>query len=267
VDPPQSVGSAAAAPLDGAHGAVEGFLLAVGAGLFAFGGWHMVTYTAEETVAPERTIPRALVLGILVVTLCYVGLNAVYLSVLTPGEVVRSTRVAADALEALVGPVGGGLISAVVLVSAFGALNGIVLAGPRVYYAMAQDGLLFGWFAEIHPRHRTPGRAMLLQGAWAAVLVLSGTYRQLFTLVIYTEWIFFALLGVGVVLLRRRQGYMPRWPMPGVPVVPLLFALASGAIVVNQIVADPFTSAMGLAMVAAGLPVYFLWSRLRSRES
>jgi APA family basic amino acid/polyamine antiporter len=153
------------------------------------------------------------------------------------------------------------------MVSAFGALNGVVLAGPRVYYAMAQDGLLFRWFAETHPRYRTPGRALVLQGAWAAVLVLTGTYRQLFTLVIYTEWIFFALLGLGVVLLRRRPGYAPRWPMPGVPIVPLAFALASAAIVVNQIAADPLTSAIGLAMVAAGLPVYFLWSRLRSPVS
>jgi APA family basic amino acid/polyamine antiporter len=244
-----------------------GFLLAVAAGLFAFGGWHMVTYTAEETVSPERTIPRALVLGIVIVTVCYVGLNAVYLRVLPLQWVMKSTRVAADVFEELIGRGGGGVISAVVMVSAFGALNGIVLAGPRVYYAMAQDGLLFRWLAEIHPRHRTPGRALVLQGAWAAVLVLTGTYRQLFTLVIYTEWIFFALLGLGVVLLRRRPGYAPRWPMPGVPVVPLAFALASAAIVVNQIAADPLTSAIGLAMVAAGLPVYFLWSRLRSPVS
>lgn len=236
------------------------FLLAVGAGLFAFGGWHMVTYTAEETVAPERTIPRALVLGIFIVTACYVGLNAVYLDVLPIQQVMTSTRVAADVFQALVGPTGAGIISAVVLVSAFGALNGIILAGPRVYYSMAQDGLLFRWFAETHPRYRTPGRAILLQGAWAVVLVLTGSYRSLFTLVVYTEWIFFALLGVGVVLLRRRPGYVPRWPMPGSPVVPLLFAAASAAIVINQLVSDPVWSTMGLAMVVAGLPVYWLWA-------
>jgi APA family basic amino acid/polyamine antiporter len=204
------------------------------------------------------------VLGIVIVTLCYVGLNAVYLSVLTPTEVIASTRVAADALETLIGPVGGRLISAVVLVSAFGALNGIVLAGPRVYYAMAQDGLLFQWFAAIHSRYRTPGRAILLQGVWAAVLVLTGSYRQLFTLVIYTEWIFFALLGVGVVLLRRRSAYAPRWPMPGVPLAPLGFAAASLAIVANQIASDPQWSAVGLGMVLSGLPVYWIWSRSRS---
>jgi APA family basic amino acid/polyamine antiporter len=255
------------ATLSSPHGPIEAFLLAVAAGLFAFGGWHMVTYSAEETVDPERTIPRALVIGIVIVTVCYVGMNAVYSRVLSLDQMRTSTRVAADALEALLGPAGGAVVSAIVMVSAFGALNGIVLAGPRVYYAMAQDGLLFRWFADIHPRHQTPGRAIVLQGVWATVLVLTGTYRSLFTLVVYTEWIFFALLGIGVVLLRRRPGYAPRWPMPGAPAVPLLFALASAAIVVNQFVSDPAWSAVGLAMVTSGLPVYWVWSRRTAKRA
>src|SRR5688572_20718588 len=151
------------------------FLLAVGAGLFAFGGWHMVTYTAEETKDPERTIPRSLVLGTLIVTVCYVGLNIVYLTVLPIDRVIASTRVAADTFEALVGPAGASFVSALVMFSAFGALNGVILAGPRVYYSMAQDGLLFKWAAEVHPTYRTPGRAIGLQALWATVLVLTGT--------------------------------------------------------------------------------------------
>ncbi len=174
------------------------FLLAVGAGLFAFGGWHMVTYTAEETVDPTRTIPRSLMIGIVVVTLCYVGLNAVYLRVLPIDKVIASQRVAADAFDVLVGSRGAGVISALVMFSAFGALNGIVLLGPRVYYQMALDGLWFKWARDVHPRFQTPGKALLLQGVWASVLVWTGTYRALFTRVIYTEWIFFALLALGV---------------------------------------------------------------------
>jgi APA family basic amino acid/polyamine antiporter len=239
------------------------FLLAVGAGLFAFGGWHMVTYTAEETQNPEWTIPRSLVLGTIIVTICYVGLNMVYLSVLPIDRVVASTRVAADAFEALVGPTGGSFVSALVMVSAFGALNGVILAGPRVYYSMAQDGLLFKWAAEVHPTNRTPGRAIMLQGLWASVLVLTGTYRDLFTRVIYTEWIFFALLAAGVVLLRRQPWYRPQWRMPGVPGIPVVFALVSLAIAFNQIRVDPTNSAIGLLMVLAGLPVYWWWSRVR----
>ena len=255
--------SAGAAPVAAGAASVGDFLLAVGAGLFAFGGWHMVTYTAEETKDPERTIPRALVIGTLIVTACYVGLNAVYLSVLPIDRVIASTRVAADTFEALVGPWGGSFVSALVMFSAFGALNGVILAGPRVYYSMAQDGLLFKAAGEVHPRYRTPGRAIALQGLWAAVLVFTGTYRQLFTRVIYTEWIFFALLAIGVVLLRRRADYAPRWRMPGVPAIPIAFALVSFAIAFNQIRVDPVNSTIGLLMVLVGLPVYWMWGRSR----
>jgi len=152
-------------------------------------------------------------------------------------------------------------VSALVMFSAFGALNGVILAGPRVYYSMAQDGLLFKWAAAIHPTYRTPGRAILLQGAWAVVLVLTGTYRELFTRVIYTEWIFFGILALAVVALRRRAEYRPAWRMPGVPVVPLVFALVAFAIAANQIRVDPINSAIGLLMVVVGLPVYWWWTR------
>ena len=255
---------AAAAPATPAVAIGAGnFLLAVGAGLFAFGGWHMVTYTAEETVDPTRTIPRSLLIGVVVVTLCYIGLNAVYLRVLTIDKVIASSRVAADTFDVLVGPGGGSVISALVMFSAFGALNGIVLAGPRVYYQMSQDGLWFKWAGHLHPTYQTPGRAILLQAVWSSVLVLTGTYRALFTRVIYTEWIFFALLALGVVLLRRRPGYQPAWRMPLVPLAPILFVLVSAAIVVNQVRADPANSAIGLLIVASGVPAYYFWTRRR----
>lgn len=239
------------------------FLLAVSAGLFAFGGWHMVTYTAEETVEPRRTIPRALVIGVVIVTVCYIGLNAIYLRVLPTEQVIASTRVAADAFAALVGPNGARAIAALVMFSAFGALNGIVLAGPRVYYQMAQHGLWFRWAGDVHSTFRTPAKAILLQAVWSAVLVWTGTYRALFTRVIYTEWIFFALLALGVLLLRRREAYHPAWPMPLVPLAPAVFVLAAGAIVINQLRADLVESAIGLLIVASGLPAYYWWKRRR----
>lgn len=239
------------------------FMLAVGAGLFAFGGWHMVTYTAEETVNPTRTIPRSLLIGVVVVTLCYIGLNAIYLRVLSVDKVIASSRVAADTFDVLMGSGGGSVISALVMFSAFGALNGIVMVGPRVYYQMSQDGLWFQWAGHLHPQFQTPGRAIVLQAVWSSVLVLTGTYRALFTRVIYTEWIFFALLALGVVLLRRRPGYQPAWRMPLVPLAPILFVLASAAIVFNQVRADLTNSAIGLAIVATGIPAYYLWARRR----
>ena len=256
---------AAAAPAAPAAAIGAGnFLLAVGAGLFAFGGWHMVTYTAEETVNPARTIPRSLLIGVVVVTLCYIGLNAVYLRVLSIDQVIASSRIAADTFDVLVGTGGASVISALVMFSAFGALNGIVLVGPRVYYQMSQDGLWFKWAGQLHPVYQTPGRAILLQAVWSSVLVLTGTYRALFTRVIYTEWIFFALLALGVVLLRRRPGYQPAWRMPLVPLAPLLFVIASAAIVVNQVRADLANSAIGLLMVASGIPAYYFWNRKAS---
>jgi basic amino acid/polyamine antiporter, APA family len=142
-------------------------------------------------------------------------------------------------------------------VSAFGALNGVIMAGPRVYYSVAQHGLAFKWMADIHPTYRTPSRAILVQGVWAAVLVTTGTYRDLFTRVIYTEWMFFALLALGVVLLRRRPSYRPQWRMPGVPLIPVVFAVVSVAIALNQIRVDPLNSTIGLLMVLSGLPVYW----------
>jgi len=237
----------------------QGFLLALIAGLFAFGGWHVVTYTAEETIDPERTIPRALAFGILIVTACYVALNAVYFYVLPLDRVEKSTRVAADVATTLLGAPGGAAVSGLVMFSVFGAMTGSILAAPRVYFAMARDGLIFRWMADVHPRYRTPHRAIGLQAIWASALVWSGTYRQLFTRVIFTEWIFFALMAGGIFLLRRRPGYAPVYRVWGYPWVPAVFVLASATIVVNRLVSEPFDSFAGLALVGLGVPAYFAW--------
>ena len=237
------------------------FFLAMIAGLFAFGGWHMVTYNSEETINPRKTIPRALMLGTLIVTLCYIALNAVYMYILPLESVASSTRIAADAADALVGFGGGAIMSGLVIFSTLGALNGIILCGPRVYYSMARDGLLFGWIGVVHPRYRTPHKAILLQGAWSSVLVITGTYRTLFTRVIYTEWIFFGLMTIGLFVLRKRPKIVRGYRVWGYPFVPGLFIISSFAIVVNQIISDPKESLFGLSLVLIGLPVYYLWSK------
>jgi APA family basic amino acid/polyamine antiporter len=259
--PDALVGGAAAGMLGGAT--LSEFLIAVVAGLFAFGGWHMVTYNAEETVAPRRTIPRALAWGVVIVTLCYVLLNAAYFYVLPLETVVRSHRMAADAADVVMGRGGGAAMASLVVFSTFGALAGIVLAGPRVYYAMARDRLLFGWASGLHSRYRTPHRAIVLQAVWASILVITGTYRALFTRVIYTEWIFFGLMALGLFVCRRQAGHQRDYSAWGYPLTPIVFALAAFAIVGNQVISDPVESAVGLGMVAAGLPVYALWARRR----
>jgi APA family basic amino acid/polyamine antiporter len=159
----------------------------------------------------------------------------------------------------LVGPAGATLVAVLVIVSTFGALNGIVLTGPRVYFSMARDGLFLSWAATLHPRFGTPARAILLQAAWACALVMTDTYRGLFTRVVYTEWIFFGLLAAGVIVLRRKAGYAPPFRMAGAPLLSGAFAVSCAAIVLNQIAADPVNSLIGLSAVAAGLPVYYLW--------
>jgi basic amino acid/polyamine antiporter, APA family len=255
-------GTIGAASLDPLHASsVSDFLLAVIAGLFAFGGWHVVTYTAEETVAPERTIPRALGLGIAIVTVAYVAMNAVYFYILPIEKILTSTRVAADAAAVVLGDSGAEAISALVMFSVFGAMMGSILAAPRVYFAMARDGLLFRWVNQLHPRFGTPHRVLVLQAIWASVLVLTGTYRELFSRVIFTEWIFFALMAGGIFLLRRRPGYRPAYRVWGYPWTPIVFVVASTTIVINRLVALPLDSAIGLLMVAAGIPVYYVWCR------
>jgi APA family basic amino acid/polyamine antiporter len=217
------------------------FVLAVSAALFAFGGWHMVTYTAGETRDPARTIPRALLIGTLSVTAIYVLLNAAYLYLLPIDRVIASPRVAADAAQAVAGPRGGSLISALVILSATGVLNGVILAGPRTYYAMAKEGLAFRWLGSL--RH-----AIVLQAAWSCILVATGTYRALFTRVIYTEWLFFALMAIGLMRLRRSLAF-----------VPVTFAIAAVVVAAIQIAADPLQAATGLLIVVLGLPVYHYW--------
>lgn len=251
---------AAGAPLT-----LEGFIAALVAGLFAYGGWHMVTYSSEETVTPKKTIPRALLLGTAIVTLIYVGMNAVYLYVLPLETVASSTRVAADLADAVLGFGGGAVMSGLVIFSTFGALSGIILAGPRVYYAMAQDGLLFPSAGRVDPRFRTPGRAIALQAAWASVLVASGTYRALFSRVIYTEWLFFGLLAIGLIRLRGRPELKRGYSIFAYPFIPIAFALASFFIVFNHIAANARDSVYGLSLVLVGLPVYVLWASRRAR--
>lgn len=240
---------------------VKGFFLAMVAGLFAFGGWHMVTYNSEETVNPKKTIPMALMLGTLIVTVSYIALNAVYMYVLPLDKVASSSRIAADVADALVGYGGGAFMSGLVVFSTLGGLSGIILCGPRVYYSMAKDGLLFSWVGKVHPKHRTPHVAIILQALWSSVLVATGTYRTLFTRVVYTEWIFFAMLAIGLILLRRRKDLQRGYSIWGYPVIPVVFTVFSLVIVLNQIVSSPKESFVGLSLVLLGLPVYYLWTR------
>lgn len=245
---------------------IDGVAAALIAGLFAFGGWHMVTYAAEETKNPTRTIPRSLLIGTVIVTVAYIAINAAYLAVLPADKVASSTRVAADFADAIIGTGGAHMLSALVILSALGGMTGIILSGPRVYLAMANDGLLFRWAAALHPTYRTPHVAIVLQAVWSSVLVLSGTYRALFTRVVYTEWIFFALMAASLFLLRKRADYQPAYRFPAYQLWCGLFIVSSLAIVAHQLVSEPTDGLIGLGIVLAGLPVYWV-THARHRRS
>jgi len=222
------------------------FLLAISAGLFTFGGWHMVTYAAGETRNAERTIPRALFIGMIIVTLAYLSLNAAYLHVLPLDTVLNSQHVAADAAAVLAGSNGAKLVAILVLISAFGGLSGTILAGPRVYYAIANDGLAWKAMATAHPKFQTPHIAILAQAAWVSVLVATGTYRALFTRVVYTHILLFGLKTNGHMRVENK-----------IVNASLIFLAGCKLVVGNQLAADWKEAIIGLMLVAAGIPVYY----------
>ena len=179
-----------------------------------------------------------------------------------------SDSVAADAVSALFGPVAGQVIAAVILVSMFSAANGFTLTAPRVYFAMARDGLFFRRLAEVSPRFGTPAVAIIASSAWAALLAATGTFEQLLTYVVFVGWIFYALGAVSIFVYRRRQPDAPRpFRVPGYPLTPLLFIAASGAIVANTFFTQPGRALLGLSVVLLGTPAFFLWRRAAARAA
>jgi len=254
------------APVAAGRLTAPGFFRGLVAGLFAFGGWHMVTYAADETHDAARTIPRALMLGTAVVVVVYLLLNAAYLLVLPFDRVLSSTHIAYDATATTAGPAAASAISVLVIVSSLGAISGIILAGPRVYYAMAGDRLLFAWMGAVHPRFRTPYLAIVAQGIWSSVLVVTGTYGAIVSRVIYTEWIFFAALALGAATLRSSPSYAPAFRAWGFPIAPAVFAVICVLMVINQIGSDPRNALWGLGLVVAGLPVYYVWRAVNGRR-
>jgi APA family basic amino acid/polyamine antiporter len=228
--------------------------------LWAYEGWQYVTFSAGEAMNPQRTFPRAIVIGTASLIGIYVFANVGYLAALGTTGVASSDRVAAEAVSAIVGPSAAKLIAAVILVSIFSATNGLTISAPRVYYAMAKDGLFFGKLAEVHPRFGTPAVSIIAGTAWAMVLAASGTFEQLLTYVVFVGWIFYALGAACVMVLRWTRPDAERpFRVPGYPWTPLLFIAAAVALVGNTIATQPGRAAVGIGVVLLGLPVYYVW--------
>jgi basic amino acid/polyamine antiporter, APA family len=253
--PPATTG--AAAPFSLSH-----FGVALIACMLAYDGWVQVSFVAGEIRDPHRNILLALAGGVAVCILIYVLANVAYLQVLSIPEIAASDHVGADAAERILGPAGGGLVAAIILTSIIGTLNGCFLTSPRVYFAQARDGLFFRRFAAVHPRFQTPAFSIVAQAIWASVLVLSGTYETLAGYAMFGLWIFYALMVLGVVLLRLKRPDLPRpYRMWGYPATALLFLGVAAYFVVNTLVSRPGPSLAGLALIATGVPVYFYWRK------
>ncbi len=255
-------------PAPAAPSAIGAALIPV---LFTYGGWQQTNFIAEEMVAPERDLPRALLLGVAIVVATYLLTNLAYLQVLGPAGLAASTAPAADAMRRVLGPVGGTLISAGIAISTFGFLNLVVLVTPRVFQAMAADGVFFPALARLHPVHRTPAAAIVLQAGWASALALTGSFSQLVDYVAFADWLFFGLTVAGLFVYRARErsaGPAPTggsFRVPWYPLTPALFVAAAAFVVASSIVTAPGNAIIGTGLLALGVPVYWYWSRAGGR--
>jgi APA family basic amino acid/polyamine antiporter len=239
--------------------------------LFSFGGWQQTNAVAEELVAPARTLPRVLVLGVLIVVATYLLVNVAYLRALGPAGLAASRAPAADAMAVYLGPAGRTLIAGGIVVSTTGFLAMTILMSARVYQAMAADGLFFRRIAELHPRTRTPAAALLAQGAVALALLFSGTYGQLLDYVVFADWIFFGATAASLFPLRARDAALGREaPAVRVPLHPLstlAFVAAAAYVVIGSVTSNPGNAVRGALLLALGLPVYAWWRRAQPPRS
>jgi APA family basic amino acid/polyamine antiporter len=246
---------------------VSAFFAGLVPAMFAYGGWQSLNYVSEEVRDPQRNLPRAILIGVLCVIAVYVSANFAYVHVLSAPVLAATKTPAADVAARLLGEPGARGISFLIVVSTFGFLNLSLLSAPRVYYAMAADGLFFRSLARLSPRFRAPTAAILLQGALAALFALTSTYDRLLSYAVFADWVFFALSGVALLVFRRKLPDAPRpVPVPGYPWVPILFSLAGAGIVFNIFFTEPRNALMGSAIIALGVPVFLLWRAFGSRR-
>jgi basic amino acid/polyamine antiporter, APA family len=239
-----------------------GFFAALVAALWAYDGWNNAGMLGSEIDRPERNLPRALVFGTLLTVALYLLTNWAYFSVLTAPEVAGRERVAADMMRKILGAGGGKLVSAAAMVSIFAAINGSILSGSRVPYAMARNRYFFSFLAKVHPRFRTPSTSIVLVSCWACVLLLSGQFKELYTMVIFPSWILYGMTAASVIVLRIRRPDLPRpYRVAGYPVIPVLFVLVAGALLWDTFRTSPRESGIGLILILVGLPFYWYWKR------
>lgn len=234
--------------------------------LWSYGGWQHASFAAAEAKNPKRTVPFAMVVGALAVTIIYLLTNVAYMFLLPHDAIGASERVAADAIGTVLGPAGAGIIAVAIFISTFGTAGIYTLTGPRIYFAMANDGVFFKKVAGIHPRFHTPAVSIVLQSFWAGVLILFwGTFNELISYVVFTDWIFFGFAAASVFVFRKKRPDAERpYKTFGYPFTPLFFIMLAAWFVVNTFIEKPEQALAGLAFLALGIPVYYFW---KSRQS
>jgi APA family basic amino acid/polyamine antiporter len=244
-------------------GISSGIAIAMVGVLWSYGGWQHATYTAGEAKDPRRDVPVAMIIAAFAVTAIYVSINIAYMFLLPAASIASSSSVAADAVGTVLGPIGGGLIAVAIFISTFGTAGIYTLTAPRIYFAMANDGLFFRQVSLIHPKYNTPYYAIIFQSTWAVILVLFwGTFENLISYVVFTDWIFFALAAATVFIFRRRNPQVKReYKVPGYPFTPLFFIVTAVWFVINTLVNKPEQAAAGILLLGLGVPVYFYWKR------
>ncbi|GAB1371621.1 amino acid permease [Candidatus Kapaibacterium sp.] len=256
----------------GEIGILGGLVAALSAAFWAFDGWNNVTYIAGEVKNPMKNIPKALIIGTLIIIAVYMLINLSYLYVL-PIEVMSASKlVAADVAEKSIGVWGGSLIAALVMVSTFGTSNGTIMVSARVYFAMSKNNMFFSPFGEVSSKFNTPGNALLLQAIWSAGLVMSGSFDDLTDMLIFVSWIFYALGAYGVIVLRKKMPNAPRpYKVPFYPWIPLIFVFVASLFVILTLYNDInnyisgkteiINSTFGLMLVLVGLPLYYYFRK------
>lgn len=257
-----SAGPNAGGAYIGATGGAAGFFAALVAALWAYDGWNNVSMVSSEVKNPQRNLPLALIYGTFAVVAIYLATNFAYFHVLNANEVGHSDRVAATMMHRVLGTWGANAVSVAAMVSIFAALNGSILTGSRVPYALARDGFFFRRFAAVNEQHRTPGFSIIALSAWSCVLLLSGRYDQLLSLVIFPSWILYGMATAAVIVLRRKRPDLHRpYRTLGYPVVPVLFVLVAVLLLYFTLRNSPRESILGLVLIAAGFPFYRHWKR------
>ena len=235
--------------------------------LWSYGGWQHASFVAGEARNARRNIPRAMILGSIVVAVVYLLTNLAYLLLLPVNKIASSQSIAADAISTIL-PFGGALIAVLIAISTFGTLGIYTLSAPRIYYAMAKDELFFKKLAWVHPKFHTPVYAIIVQSAWAVVLLLFwGTFEDLITYVVFTDWVFFGLTAVGVIVLRYKRRDLPRpYKTIGYPVVPFIFITITFLFVLNALIAKPLHAWAGLVLIFISLPIFYYFKRKKKKD-